>query len=98
MNNRLILVGAVVLGWMLSGSLPSAFAFPVILDSTNSYSADIEPGANLSQPEFIFSAAFIVGTGVEFAIGDSAHAVFPGITHLGGGSPTPSWMGIDPWI
>jgi len=77
-----MLIGAFALGWMLSGSLSLAFAFPIILDSTNGYSADIEPGATLSQPSFP-DFSFIVGTGVQFAIGDSTSAVFPGITEIG---------------
>lgn len=76
----------VVLGINLPGSLSSAFASPIILDSTNSYSVEIEPGASLSQPDFTSGFNFIAGTGVEFAIGDSTNAVFPGISQIGSGS------------
>lgn len=83
--NRSILIGAFTLGWLSTGAISSAVAFPVILDSTNGYSVAIEPGAILSQPEFTDSFNFIVGTGLQFAIGDSGSAVFPGQTQIGGG-------------
>jgi hypothetical protein len=77
-----MLVGAFALGWMLSGSLSPASAFPVILDSTNSWSVAIEPGATLSR---FLGDGPILGNGVEFAIGTSSSAVFPGQTQIGDG-------------
>ena len=83
--NRSMLVGALALGWLLLASLSPASALSIVLDVTNGYSADIEPGATLSQPSFASGFNFIVGTGVEFAFGDSSSAVFPGQTQIGNG-------------
>lgn len=74
-------IGAFALGSMLSGSLSSAFAFSIILDTTNNYFGVIEEATVSRNGPF----GSIFGNGVEFAIGDSANAVFPGITEIGGG-------------
>jgi len=79
---RLILIGALT-SCMLAGPSSSVSAFPVILDSTNSWSVDIEPGATVFR---FLGDGPIRGSGVEFAIGTSSSAVFPGQTQIGNGN------------
>lgn len=95
--NRSMLIGALALGWLLSGSLSSAFALPfsVSLNVTNSFSVDLEPAPTLSVP---IGEDVILGIGVEFAIGNSSSAVFPGITQIGQGSLLDGNTPVDLWI
>lgn len=58
----------------------------LVLDNTNGYLVELEPGAFIEQPEFELTFGYITGVGLEFAIGTSDVAVFPGVSQIGGGS------------
>jgi hypothetical protein len=66
--------------WLFSGVARSAI---IVLDSTNGWQDFLEPGASIQQEDAPGSFP-ITGTNVEFAIGPTDTAVFPGQTQIGG--------------
>ena len=89
---RKLLIALFLPLWLAAGS---AQAFIIVLDSTNSYEATIEAGATIQQPSATFEF-FITGTGIQFAIGTSDVASFPGQTQIGGCGPTCNLGGFRP--
>ncbi len=77
--------------WVFSGVARSAI---IVLDNTNGWQDFLEPGASIQQSDAPDTFS-ITGTSVEFAIGITGTAVFPGQTTIGnlsfGGSAPSIW-------
>ncbi len=83
---------SIIKHFLLAGLAVSMLAFSgvaqsgvIVLDNTNGYAFELEPGAFLEQPSFESTYNFITGTNLQFAIGTSDVAVFSGQTKIGDG-------------